>query len=130
VQLNQQDSASIARYRKREFKIDNNWLQTISTATDMLGLISGALDEPMVYPTVRLADQPALQFAPDLFSLVGLDLPSKDISGYYDLAYIQHDWLTGTGDLVETMFRFEERVMANNYWFFPTQIGISSRFGA
>lgn len=130
VQLNQQDSASIARYRKREFKIDNNWLQTISIATDMLGLISGALDEPMVYPTVRLVDQPTLQFTPDLFSLVGLNLPSKDISGYYDLAYIQHDWLTGTGDLVQTMFRFEERVMANNYWFFPTQIGISSKFGA
>ena len=130
VNLNRQDSTSIARYRKREFKIDNNWMQTITVANDILGLISGALDEPMVYPTVRLRGQPALQFTPDLFSMIGLTLSSKDISGYYDLAYIQHDWLTGTGDLVETLFKFEERVMANNYWFFPTQIGISSKFGA
>lgn len=112
----------------REMEIDSAWLQSVNLSNDILKMLYQYVATAQIYPQVKLRDQPALQFGPDLFDFVTLNFPAKSIAGDYALGWIEHQWLDATGQLVETTFRFEPPFGgANDYWVFPAQFGRNTR---
>lgn len=130
VTMNSQDATSITRYKRRTLEIESNWLQSIETASDLLSYVLNFYKDAQKFPTVRLRNQPAMQFRPDLFDFQTLLFPSKGISGDFVTGYIEHKWLEPTGNLVETTFYFEPDPAATpGLWFFPAILDVST-FGA
>lgn len=126
--LNRQDSTSISRYRRRRFAIDGNWRQEIDQANDVLIVLTDYLSGPQAFPAIRLRNIPEKQFEPDLFNVVSLNFPSKDIQGNYVIGEIEHQWLDPLGELIETTFRFEPELgAADDYWIFTAKLGITTR---
>ena len=125
-----EDAASIAIYDRRRMTIDTTWMQQINTAVDIRDLALDLYAKARSFPRFKLINNPAKQFAPDLMDHLALDFPEERISGIYQLAEIEHEWIEPTGNAVETRWRCEPfQGIVDSYWIFTTQIGIDSYFG-
>lgn len=125
-----EDPASIAIYNRRRMVIDTTWQQQVNTAVDIRDLALSLFAEARSFPRLKLVGNPAKQFAPDLMDHLNLDFPTERITGVYQLAEIEHEWIEPTGNAVETRWRCEPFWgLSDNYWIFTTQIGIDSYFG-
>jgi hypothetical protein len=110
--------------------IDTLWQQQINIAEDIRDLALSLFAKARSFPRLKLIGNPAKQFAPDLMDHLALDFPTERITGVYQLAEIEHEWLEPTGNTVETRWRCEPfHGVSDNYWIFTTQIGIDSYFG-
>ena len=125
-----EDADSIAIYNRRRMVIDTLWQQQVNTAVDIRDLALSLFADARLFPRLKLINKPAKQFPPDLLDHLNLDFPEERMTGVYQLAEIEHEWLEQTGNVVETRFRCEPfHGVSDNYWIFTTQIGIDSYFG-
>ncbi|HAL17317.1 MAG TPA: hypothetical protein DCP32_11390 [Anaerolineaceae bacterium] len=125
-----QDGASQTAYGKRSFNLDNPWVQNVNTAQAFANYIKANIALPRAFPQVQLEGRPDIQFKPDLFDAVTLQLPSLGISDDYHVGHIEHHWLDEGGQSVRTTWKLETFENINiNAWKFPANIGVSTYFG-
>ena len=71
-----------------------------------------------------LIDSPSEQFAVDLFSRITVTIPDLYISSDFEVGYIEHQWLCGTGQTVVTRIALEPTVaISADKWQFPAIVG-------
>lgn len=116
----------------REFKLDLLWQQDVNVATDFSNVIGPYLAELHPFPIVQIEGRPDLQFAPDLFDIVTLTLPTLGILGdSYRVAFIEHESLTENCQAVRTKFHLESYISADEYWIWDTaEFDTTTIFGA
>ena len=111
--------------------VDNFWLQDALVAKDFADHFAFWYGEPTperAFLKVKLKANPALQFGVDIGDVVDVDM--GDFSGRYRVMWIAHRWADRAGQVVETEWLLDPRFdFTDEYWFFPTKIGVSSRFG-
>ncbi len=130
VTVGAEDLESQTDYGKRSFSLDTPWMQNINNATAFANMIKAGMALPRAFPNVQLEGRPELQFVPDLFDAVTLDLPNAGIIEDYRLGRIEHKWLDENGQSVQTIWKLETFSNLNeDAWIFPTRIGVSSMFG-
>ena len=79
---------------------------------------------------VRLKANPAVQFGVDVGDVVTVELPGEGINQDYVVEYVEHHWRDRIGQVVETKWHLVPRfAFTDIYWFFPTRLGETSRFG-
>ena len=127
-----EDTDSQALYGLRDLVLDNEYLQEINNARALAVFLLDVLKAPSEYPAVSLQNQFYLQF-PELFEYVNLSIPAKNISrtgsDALQVGYIEINWLSDSGQEVETILRLEEPVAGlTSLWTFPTEIGVTSVF--
>jgi hypothetical protein len=127
--LVKEDAASIARYQRHEFTLGSTWLQALLDANNLSEMLIDQISHARSFPRLRIRGTPALQFAPELFDDIALNLPGDNIVGTYHLAEIEHEWTEPTGNITTSTFRFEPAFHTDSYWIFTTELGISSIFG-
>lgn len=131
VTLEAEDATSQAVYQKRRFLLDSPWLQNSNNADTLAKLMRTSLANPRYYPIVRLEDQPDLQFLPELFDAVTLNVPARDLVDDFRVGHIEHRWLDAGGQSIQTTWNLEAFENLNETaWVFPTRIGTQSYFGA
>lgn len=124
------DLASQALYGVRRFTLDSTWVQSTNTALDFVNFLKTYLSSPRAFPVIQIEKRPELQFAVDLFDRVDTELTALGIDGTYQIGQIQHDWLIDNGQAVNTVLKLEPFPdIGDEYWQFPTQLGVSSKFG-
>ncbi len=125
------NDAGAGLYGERALVVNVMWLQDALVAKDIADHLAWWYGEPAperAAVEVRLKDRPALQFGVDVGDVVSLDLGS--IQGDYRLVHVEHHWLDRTGRAVETKWLLQPVfTFTDMYWFFPTQLGVTSRFG-
>jgi hypothetical protein len=127
--VNAQDATSISKYFEQDFIINNPWQQNQNTATDFANALLALMKDAQQYPQVKLRNQTALQFTPDLFDWVNVNISDMSINSNFALGYIQHDWMDQSGQNVDTQFRFEPVLVPNiTYWKFPASLGVDTVF--
>ena len=128
-----ENSAGAALYGERELAIDNRWLQDMYVAKDIADHLAWWYGDPAperAMLELQLKDNPALQFGIDLGDVVHVELPEDGVSQDYILNYVEHHWRDRAGRAVETKWHLVPKFAFDDlYWFFPTRLGETSRFG-
>lgn len=131
ARINRQDTTSIGLYGKKTFKIDSEWLQDTNISADLADLIKIVLANPRKFPTIRIQTRPEVQFSIDLFDRLSLSIEALGIDFAYRVGAVKHQWLSQNGQDVLTTLTLEPVISSSEvYWVFPTEIGVSSIFGA
>jgi len=125
------NNTGLGLYGERVLLVDNFWLQDALVAKDFADHFAFWYGEPTqerAFLRVRLKANPALQFGVDIGDVVDIDM--GDFGGRYRVMWIAHRWTDRAGQVVETEWLLDPRFdFSDEYWFFPTKIGVSSRFG-
>jgi len=123
------DGTSKSLYGPKSLVIDSLFLQNSNLINDLANALLLLLKDPQSYPTIKIIDRPELQYTVDLFDNIDLIVDKLGISDTFRIGYIEHEWLTETGQATQTILTLEP---VNNtlttFWQFPTQIGIDSIF--
>ena len=123
------DDASKTLYGPKSLQIDSLFLQNSNLINDLANALLLLLKDPQSYPTIKIINRPDLQYTVDLFDNIDLIVEKLGIADTFRIGYIEHEWMTETGQASQTIFTLEP---VNNslttVWEFPTQIGIDSIF--
>ena len=68
------------------------------------------------------------QFDVDLLDRITLSIAALSVSDDYRVGKIEHRWLNDNGQAVRTIWRTEPFVDLADFWFFTTNIGVTSNF--
>jgi hypothetical protein len=129
VRLNKQDAASIALYKNRTFKLDSKWLQNTNLGISLAETIRDLLANPKKYPVIKIDTRPDIQYLPDLFDRISMTIAELGIDGAYRIGSIKHESTNNTCQSVLTTIRLEPIIdVADVYWTFPTELGVTSIF--
>lgn len=124
-----EDTSSQALYGARDLKLDSEWLQDTNRAVEYASFLKTQFSTPVEYPEVSMIYNPEKQFGLDLFDLVTLNAPSKNInSEVFQVGFIEHAWQRDHGQEVLTKFKLEKPSSLATQWIFPTELGVSSYF--
>ncbi|HWR66066.1 MAG TPA: hypothetical protein VN364_08100 [Bellilinea sp.] len=127
--VEKQNEISQKAFGKRAFTLDNPWMQNINNATAFATMLQASMALPRAFPKISLEGRPDIQFTPDLFDAITMQVQSLGINDDYRLGRIQHQWLDNNGQSVRTTWNLETFENINeSAWQFPTRIGISSKF--
>lgn len=105
--LKSEDTASQALYGRQLIQIDSPFIQTIAQAQALLTWMESYFSSPKKVARVRLTNNPANQFGVDLFDRIDLDITDLALTGTYQIAEIEHEWMEPGGNNVMTTFRLE-----------------------
>jgi hypothetical protein len=122
------DQASINSVRRKEFNLDNRWIQNVNAAENYAEFLTDLLPTPSAYPTIFVKNDFPKQLGVELFDKVDLYFPTRGISGTYYASYIEHQWGEPNGYMFTTKYKFEPSIDFGQYWVFTTQIGVTSIF--
>lgn len=114
-------------YAKSTMTLDLLWQQSTDTAQDFADWLISWLNEPLIFPFVRMEDQDAKQLGNDLFTRVRADLDTLEIDTDFYIGSISERWTAPTGQGLETGW-YLEPIDMTTYWEFTTSMGVSSRF--
>ena len=114
---------------ERVFRFEPRWLQSTNLGEQIALYLLDLLSALNAFPVVQVEARPEKQFKPDLTQRVSLDIPRLGIEEDFRLGYVEHETLSETCQAVRTKMVYEPFVELLEYWKFPTQIGVSSRFG-
>lgn len=127
--VNVQDPTSIGKYFEQDLTINNLWQQNGNIANDLSNALLTLMKDAQQYPQVKLRNQTALQFTPDLFDWITVTIADMNINNTFALGYVEHNWLDEIGQTIETQFRMEPTLVpATTYWKFPASLGINTTF--
>jgi hypothetical protein len=101
------NDASVALYGPKLMPIDNIFVQSIYQAVPVAAALQTALVLPTKVSRVKLLNNYAKQFMPDLFDRVRLNIADPDVVGNFRVGAISHEWLDGSGSTVLTIMRLE-----------------------
>jgi hypothetical protein len=118
------DSDSVDDLGPYEITLDLPWQDDPLTAQDFADYLKSWMPDFQPFPLLEIETLPAVQFAHDLFDRVTLDWLDQD----FRIGGVDVEWLTRNGQGVKTTWYAEPLNYATNYWQFPTQIGVTSRF--
>jgi hypothetical protein len=114
--------------RPRQIVLDLEWQQDInnpvSFASEMLTFLSGIRE----LPVIQIESRPDIQYIPDLFDAVTLQIPAREISDTFQIGSIEHEWLSENGQAVRTTWRMEP-IKEYLYWRFPVTFDTTSILG-
>jgi len=113
----------------RTFELDSPWLQNSNLASSLADYMKLILPTSRKFPTVKVEARPEIQFAPDLFNRVQLEIPAKGITDTYKVAGITHEWLGENGQATLSTLYLEPYYDNGGAWTFPTELGVTSIFG-
>ncbi len=123
------DLESQALYGPRSLAIGSKFLQEANTGLDIANAILLQQAYPQYYPTVEVINRPEIQYDLDLFDFVDLVVEKMGISGTYQLASIEHQWTSETGQASTSFFVFEPvNNTLSTVWTFSAQLGVDSIF--
>jgi hypothetical protein len=101
------NDASVALCGPRIMSIDNIFVQSIYQAVNVANDLAGVLTNPAKISRIRFVNSYALQFTPDLFDVVYLNITDPTITSSFRVGAISHEWLDGSGNTVLTTMRLE-----------------------
>lgn len=118
-------------YGERLLVIDNFWLQDPLVAKDLADHYATWYGDPAperALLELTLKGVPSLQFGVDIGDVVRVQVGGIDAD--YRLLYTEHRWLDRQGQITETKWLLRPAfAFSDMYWFFPTKLGETSRFG-
>lgn len=102
------DTDSQATYGRRTLVLDTPWMADADYAQECADWLLDKLKDPQPWPVIQIEHRSDLQFQPELYSSrIKLEIPSKNIDGYYRVGKIEHQWLSENGQAVRTTFKLE-----------------------
>jgi hypothetical protein len=101
------DTASKAEYGTRTFALDTRWIEDPAYAKTISDWLLTHLKDPMHYLVVQLEDQPALQFAVELFDRVVLRVPHLSLRHAFRVGGIDHTSVGESSLGVRTVMHLE-----------------------
>jgi hypothetical protein len=123
-----EDSSSIAIYKKRSFLLESDWFQDVNLAQSFVNYLVTSLPLVRAFPEMQIEFQPTLQFPIDLFSRVSVSIPYRGINNVYQIGSIEHKSLNNNISSILTTVKVEPIPPSIIQWTFPTQLGIDSYF--
>jgi hypothetical protein len=125
VQVIAENTGSQSTFGKSTLTLGGRFCQDENIARDIAAGLLTVLALVNKFPTIKLANNPALQFSTDLFDVISLNIASKNIIGDYRLGYIEHSWMSSIGSPVETTFSLEPILQpTGEYWKFTGSLGV------
>jgi len=113
---------------KREFLLDNEWIQLITTAEAYAEYLQDSLSAIQHFPVIQFEDRPELQFGVGLFGALSATIDKLGLSSNYSVSNIKHEWLGPNGQSVRTTMKLEPFIGFDGGWQFPVQLGVDSIF--
>jgi hypothetical protein len=114
--------------RPRLFSLNLEWQQDVNNpaafASQMLEFLMNAREQPII----QIESRPELQFAPDLFDPVTLQINTWNLSDTFAVGSIQHEWLSENGQAVRTTWKMEP-IKEYTGWRFPVIFDVTSILG-
>jgi hypothetical protein len=128
--VEQKDPASIKIYGEIEMDLQSNWLQDVNTATDEAVNLLPKLSSAKRFPKMKIRNDPKTQFNMKLIEQVGVNITTKNLSGFFRVGYVHHKFLDKIGDVIETEVYLEPNLLANasGFWIFPASLGVTTIF--
>lgn len=113
---------------RRLFTLDSKWIQQVANGEAFADAILDLLSSTLKFPTVQFESRPDIQFIPDLFSAIQVNIEKLVISGQYSAGNISHKWLSSNGQVVLTRIGLEPFTGFSGGWQFPVDLGVDSIF--
>jgi len=104
----------------RSFGMDLTWNQTPNALTDFASQMLAFLNTTQPFPIISIDNRPDIQFIPDLFDIVTVDLSTLGINSIYRVGGIRHEWTSETGKATTTTFNLEPYRAYTGYWLFDS----------
>jgi hypothetical protein len=123
-----EDSASIAIYKKRSFLLESDWFQDVNLAQSFVDYLVTSLPLVRAFPEMQIEFQPTLQFPIDLFSRVLVSIPYRGVNNVYAIGSIEHKSLNNNISSILTTVKVEPIPPSVVQWTFTVQLGIDSYF--
>jgi len=110
--------------------LDLGKMQSSLTARGIADVLGAFLATRNPTPVVQVESRPAVQFLPDLFNVVTVDIPKLGLSSVsMRVAGIQHESLVESCQAIRTIFYLEPYVNGSGYWTWPvTDFGTDTIF--
>jgi len=102
----------------RELVMDLRWQQDLNVGRDIADVLGPFYSDLHPMPNIKIENRPSLQFAPDLFGIVGADIGKLGVSGYsFRVGGIEHatDAQLENCQKVTTRLYLEPYISANDY---------------
>jgi len=116
----------------REFVLDQRWQQSVNVAFDYSVVLGAFFDMLHPFPVVKIKGHPDIQFVPDLFDVLTLDVNKLGIVGEsFRVGGIEGRSIRNNCQDIETKYYLESYLTAGDYWTWPiTDFGTDTIFGA
>lgn len=102
----------------RGITVDLAWQQNPNNPQAMAGQMLAFFNATQPFPVIEIDNRPDIQFTPDLFDLISLDLTAIGINSNFRVGKIRHEWTSETGQAVKTTFGLEPYLNYTGYWLF------------
>ncbi len=106
--------------RPRSFEMDLAWNQNQNELNDFASQMLTFLNATQPFPIISIDNRPDIQFVPDLFDIVTVDLSTLGINSTYRVGGIRHEWTSETGLATTTTFNLEPYRDYTGYWLFDS----------
>lgn len=113
---------------ERTFTLENKNQQQVQLARNYARYLRDFLSVIQPFPVIQMEGRYDDQFDADLLARITLSIAALTISDDFRVGKIEHLWLTDNGQAVRTFWRTEPFVDLADFWFFTTNIGVSSNF--
>lgn len=101
----------------RELVLDLFWQQDVNVAVDLSNVLGPFYSSLHPMPNIKIEHRPDIQFTPELFDIVSVDIPKIGLSGYtFRVAGIEHKSLTDNCQSVLTRLYLEPYASADDFW--------------
>ena len=113
---------------ERTLTLDNKNQQKVQASAHYARYLREFLKTIQAFPVIQLEARYDDQFDVDLLDRITLSIAALSVSDDYRVGKIEHRWLNDNGQAVRTLWRTEPFVDLADFWFFTTNIGVSSNF--
>ena len=97
----------------KTFKLDTPWRSSIMASENYANFLLNYLADDTPFPIIKIMGHDDYQFGIDLFDVISLDIDSLSLDAEnFRIAYIEHNWKSDSGQLVETTIYTEKNLPA------------------
>lgn len=106
--------------RPRSLDMTLAWQQNANSLNDFATQMLAFLNTSQPFPVVTIDNRPDIQFTPDMFDVVSVDLSSIGINTSFRVGKITHEWTIETGLATKTTLGLEPYRLYTGYWIFDS----------
>lgn len=99
------DATSISTYGQLSLTVNSPWMQEVNEAQNHASYAKSIFTTTRKVIWLRADNRPEIQFVPDLFDVLSIDIDKLEIDGNYTVTSIEHEWNGETGCI--TTWRLE-----------------------
>lgn len=114
--------------RPRTLNLNLEWQQDINNPAAFSAQTLAFLETIRELPQIQIEGRPDIQFVPDLFDPVIIDIQALNIGDTFQVGYIEHEWLSENGQAVRTTWKLEP-LKEYTGWRFPVIFDVTSILG-